>query len=649
LVDEWFIAMDPLRAPIGEATRAVTWLPEGIGLEERELDWLRNMGDWMISKKRYYGLALPIWECTACDGWDVIGSKEELRERAVVGWEEFEGHTPHRPWIDAVEIECGSCSGRATRITDVGNPWLDAGIVGLSTMRWTSDRDYWREWYPADFVTESFPGQFRNWFYALITESTVMTGQAPFKTLFGYALLRDEHGEEMHKSKGNAIWFDDAAAEIGADVMRWMFSATNPATNMNFGYHLAHEEVRRFFLPLWNTYGFFVTYARLDGWTPSGTDAEAAASTLLDRWILSRLDGLVAEVRDALDGYDAAGATRAIEAFVDQLSNWYVRRNRRRFWKGELDDDKRAAFATLHRVLVDLARLLAPFVPHFADALWQNLVVAVDAAAPDSVHLAEFPLPRPGGRDEPVEASVELARRVVALGRTARAASGLRTRQPLAAVRVKLPAAALGRLSEDAGIDADLAEQVLEELNVKALAVLDDDSEMVERALFPLLPVIGPRRGSEVGAIMAGARSGNWRPLDDGRVEVAGITLAPDEFQLTARARPGHEVAEEGDVLVALETALTPELEAEGVAREVGHRLQNLRKAAGYEISDRIRAAVGGDPAVLDRLQPFRGWLADEILAVDLAMAPDAALDGADRVEEATLDGASLVLSVRRG
>ncbi|HEY7332713.1 MAG TPA: isoleucine--tRNA ligase, partial [Candidatus Limnocylindria bacterium] len=521
LVDEWFIAMDPLREALSDATRTVTWLPPGIGLEERELDWLRNMADWMISKKRYYGLALPIWECTDCDAWEVIGSHEELAERAVAGWEEFEGHSPHRPWIDAVEIACGSCGGRARRTTDVGNPWLDAGIVGLSTMGWNSDRDEWARWYPADFITESFPGQFRNWFYALLTECTVMTGEAPMRTLFGYALLRDEHGEEMHKSKGNAIWFDDAAAEIGADVMRWMFSATNPATNMNFGYHLAHEEVRRFFLPLWNTYGFFVTYARLDGWTPDGTDGAAAARTLLDRWILSRLDGLVTEVRDALDGYDAARATRAIEAFVDELSNWYVRRNRRRFWKGELDNDKRAAFATLHHVLVDLTRLLAPFVPHLADALWSNLVVAVDPTAPDSVHLADFPEARPELREGSVEASVELARRVVALGRTARAASGLRTRQPLAGLRVKLPAAAAGTLSADPGVDAELVAQVLDELNVKALAILDDESAMVERSLYPLLPVIGPRRGKEVGAIMAGARSGAWTLLDDGRVEVA--------------------------------------------------------------------------------------------------------------------------------
>jgi isoleucyl-tRNA synthetase len=352
------------------------------------------------------------------------------------------------------------------------------------------------------------------------------------------------------------------------------------------------------------------------------------------------------EVRAALDGYDAQRASRAIEGFVDDLSTWYVRRNRRRFWKGELDDDKRAAYATLHDVLSTLSRLLAPFVPHLADALWDNLVAGVDSTAVDSVHLADFPSPVVGRADPAIERAVELARRVVALGRTARAASDLKTRQPLRAVRVKLPAGQT--LGDDPAIAAELTEQLLDELNVKSLELLSDASEMVERSLYPLLPVLGPRRGAAVATVMAGARSGDWRPLDDGRVEVGGIVLEPDEFQLTARARPGHEVAEEGDLLVALDTELTPELEAEGLTREVAHRLQNLRKAAGYEISDRIVAAIGGDGEAVDRLAEQRDWLAAETLAVQLEIGPEAALADADRQEELQLDGTTLRLAVRR-
>ena len=647
LVDEWFIAMDPLRAPISASTRAVTWLPDGIGLEERELDWLRNMGDWMISKKRYYGLALPIWECVDCHAWEVIGSKEELRERAVAGWDEFEGHSPHRPWVDVVEIACAGCGGRAKRTPDVGNPWLDAGIVGLSTLKWNTDREYWSRWYPADWISESFPGQFRNWFYALLTESTVMTGEAPMRALFGYATLLDETGEEMHKSKGNSIPFDEAAERIGSDVMRWMYAAANPAVNLRFGYGPGHEVVRRFFLPLWNTYGFLVTYARLDGWTPARSDGADGARTLLDRWILSRLDALVVEARDSLDGYDAMRATRAIEAFVDDLSNWYVRRNRRRFWKGELDADKRAAYATLYEVLTTLSQLLAPIIPHVADAIWDNLVAGVAPEAPDSVHLTDFPDRTPGRANPEVDRAMDLARRAVALGRAARSASGVRTRQPLRAARVKLPAGSSG-FGVDASVDEELRREIREELNVRAIELIPDESEMVERTLYPLLPVIGPRHGAAVGAIMAAVRAGDWRLNDDGTAAVGDVTLAPDEFQLTARGRPGHEVAEDGDLLVALDTTLDDELEAEGMAREVAHRLQAARKAAGYEISDRVQVAIAGDPATIERLRPHRDWLADELLATSVELGPDASVAGPDVSEAVELDGVGLRLSVAR-
>ncbi len=548
----------------------------------------------------------------------LIGSRDELRERAVAGWEAFDGHSPHRPWIDGVEIACASCGGRARRTTDVGNPWLDAGIVALATLKWNTDRDYWREWYPADWVSESFPGQFRNWFYALLTESTVMSGEAPFRNLFAYALLLDEHGEEMHKSKGNSIPFDEAAEHSGADVMRWMYAGANPAANLRFGYGPGHEVVRRFFLPLWNTYGFLATYARLDGWTPDQVEGIDGARTLLDRWILSRLDGVVGATRSALEDFDAMRATREIETFVEDLSNWYVRRNRRRFWKGELDADKRAAYATLHEVLTTLARLLAPIVPHLADAMRDNLVVSVGADAADSVHLVDFPSPVAGRRDREVEDAVSLSRRVVALGRAARSASGIRTRQPLRAVRVRLPAASRGQLSPDRTVADELTVHVLEELNAHVLEPIGDEAEMVERSLYPLLPVIGPRHGRAVGAVMAGARGGGWHLNADGTVTVGGVTLQSDEFELTARARPGHEVAEEGDLLVALDTEIDELLAAEGLAREVGHRLQALRKSAGYEISDRISVAITGDPDALARLEPHRSLLADEVLATGM-------------------------------
>jgi isoleucyl-tRNA synthetase len=281
--------------------------------------------------------------------------------------------------------------------------------------------------------------------------------------------------------------------------------------------------------------------------------------------------------------------------------------------------------------------------------MWQNLVTSVQADAPDSVHLSDFPEPQAAARDESLEASVALARQVVALGRTARAASGVRTRQPLATARVKLPGAAGAVLSADAAVAQALTAEVLDELNVKALDVLTDESGMVERTLYPLLPVVGPRHGKAVGAVMAGARSGDWQLLDDGRVMVGGVTLAADEFQLTARARPGHEVAEEGDLLVALDTQLTPELEAEGLAREVAHRLQTMRKAAGYEISDRIEVSIGGDAGAVVELGAFRDWLAAEVLAVTLRLGDgEGSVPDPDQAESLEADGRRLDLALRR-
>ncbi|HEX9043898.1 MAG TPA: class I tRNA ligase family protein, partial [Candidatus Limnocylindrales bacterium] len=343
LVDEWYISMGPvydqpretltreqvdasLRYQIMDVVDEIRWYPS-FGYD-REIDWLLNMHDWMISKKRYYGLALPIYDCPACGTFDVVGGREELRQRAISGWDEFDGHTPHRPHVDAVRIACPGCGEPVSRIADVGNPWLDAGIVPFSTLHYREEPDYWREWFPADFVTESFPGQFRNWFYAMLAMSTVLRREKPFRTLFGYATLFGEDGRPMHKSWGNAIEFDEAAERMGVDVMRWLYMSARPDDNILFGWHAA-DEARRRLLILWNVYAFFVTYARLAGWTPDRPAAVAVAGrSPMDRWILSRAAGLAAEAGDRLADVDALGATRAIETFVDDLSTWYLRLSR---------------------------------------------------------------------------------------------------------------------------------------------------------------------------------------------------------------------------------------------------------------------------------------------------------------------------------
>ncbi len=411
LVDEWYISMGPvydrprseltpeeidasLRYQIMEVVDRIRWIPS-FGYE-RELDWLLNMHDWMISKKRYWGLALPIYDCRACGTVQVIGGREELRERAVEGWDVLEGHTSHRPHVDAVRIACSGCGAPVGRVRDVGNPWLDAGIVPFSTMHYRTDPAYWETWFPADFITESFPGQFRNWFYSLLAMSTVLRREPPFRTIFGYATLFGEDGRPMHKSWGNAIEFDEAAERMGVDVMRWMYANARPQDNILFGWHAA-DEARRELLVLWNVYAFFVTYARVTGWTPARPAPPLDDRRPLDRWILSRLACLADRVGDRVADYDLDAAAREISQFIDALSTWYLRLNRKRFSRSDDVADRDAAFATLHAALVGLARILAPILPFLSESLYRNLVVTVDPEAPESVHLTRWPARGAGG------------------------------------------------------------------------------------------------------------------------------------------------------------------------------------------------------------------------------------------------------------
>jgi isoleucyl-tRNA synthetase len=605
-----------LRYQIMEVVDRIRWIPD-FGYE-RELDWLLNMHDWMISKKRYWGLALPIYDCPACGTFDVIGGREELRERSVEGWETFEGHTPHRPFIDAVRIACPGCGAPVSRIPDVGNPWLDAGIVPFSTLHYREEPDYWADWFPADFITESFPGQFRNWFYSMLAMATVL--------------------RRMHKSWGNAIEFDEAAERMGVDVMRWMFSRARPDDNIRFGWHAA-DEARRELLVLWNVYAFLVTYARLAGWTAAasgGAGPAAGRSSVLDRWILSRMAGLAATVEERLRDYDAEAATRAIGEAIDDLSTWYLRRTRKRFARSADRADRGTAFATLHLALVSLVRVMAPILPFLTEAIYDNLVTADDATAPDSVHLTAWPTAELADlRDETLEAAMATARRAVELVRTLRGQAGLKTRQPLARLWLALPG---GELVER---DALLA-LVADEVNVKAVELIGDESELVERRVKPLLPKIGKKHGSRIPAIMAAARAGEFEIRPDGSVDLAGLTLAPDEAEILATPRPGTAVAHDEGLVVVIDTTLTPELRAEGDARELQRAIQDLRREAELDLDDRIEAWVEPLPPSLDG---YLAAVAAETLADAIVGGP---IPGGLPTVSIELDTGTVRLALRR-
>jgi isoleucyl-tRNA synthetase len=597
----------------------------------------------MISKKRYWGLALPIYDCPACGTFDVIGGRAELRERAVAGWGEFEGHTPHRPYVDFVKVACPGCGEPVSRIPDVGNPWLDAGIVPFSTLHFREDPDYWAKWFPADFITESFPGQFRNWFYAMLAMSTVLRREAPFKTIFGYATLFGEDGRPMHKSWGNSIEFDEAAERMGVDVMRWLYMSARPEDNILFGWHTA-DEARRELLVLWNVYSFFVTYARLASWVPARgidvEDAAAASRPALDRWILSRSAGVADEVGRALADYNALAGTRAIRAFIDDLSTWYLRRSRDRMRAGAEAAEREGAFATLHAALVTLARTMAPILPFLSEELYQNLIVGAvpEGQLADSVHLTRWPAPEMAGlRDEGLERSMAVARRVVELARTLRSQAGIRVRQPLAQAWIAVP---------DRGIEVsqELLDLISDELNVKTLERIGDDSALVERRVRPLLPKIGKRLAGAIPAVMAAARAGQFEINGDGSVTLAGQTLAPDEVEILASPRPGTAVAHDEGLVVVIDTRLTPELVAEGDARELQRAVQDLRKDAGLDLDARIRLWVDGLPA---EVEPHLAAVARETLADEVTRGRPAAYDGASEPVMVELSAAAVTIALR--
>jgi isoleucyl-tRNA synthetase len=623
LVDEWFISMDELRRPMMDVTEQINWYPS-FG-KDRELDWLQHMDDWMISKKRYWGLALPIYECQACGNFDVIGSETELKERAVAGWDEFAGHTPHRPWVDAVKVACSKCGETTSRITDVGNPWLDAGIVPFSTLHYRHDRAYWEKWFPADLISESFPGQFRNWFYSMIAQGTALVNAPAFKNVFAYALMRDEKGEEMHKSKGNAIWFDDAAEEFGVDVMRWLFCSTNPDANLNFGASIADEVRRRFILPLWNSYSFFATYARLDAFNPTdpATQVPLAERSLLDRWIISQLHRLTETVRDGLDNYAPDRAARAIERFtIEELSNWYIRRNRRRFWKSESDRDKAAAYHTLYECLTTLSRLLAPFLPFVAEEMYQNLVRSVSPDSPESIHLTDYPVANPDEIDLDLSNDMAAVLEVVSAGHAARQEASVKVRQPLPAILVYT------RHPEAMAAIVRLKDQVLDELNVKELAPLTDPGEVVAYDIRPNLRLLGPKYGKRLGAIRTAlaaedpasvaqrVEAGNTIDLQLGDGDP--VSLEPAEILVDLTRRAGYAAAQSANMTVVLDTALSPELLQEGLARDFVRGIQDARKQAGYKIEDTIAIAYDADPEVVRAVEAHRDFISHETLAVSM-------------------------------
>ena len=655
VVSEWFISAQEIRPRMKAAAATVRWIPTEAG--KRMQDWLNNMGDWCISRKRYWGLPMPMWICHACEHINQPASVEELREMAVNPDVVDALPELHRPWIDEVLVRCEQCGETVKRIPEVGDCWLDAGIVPFSTLGYLGDgpgHAYWEKWFPADFITE-MREQIRLWFYSQLFMSVALEDRAPYQQVLVYEKVHDEQNRPMHKSWGNAIEFNEAAERMGADVMRWLYAGQNVKENMRFGYGLS-EEVTRRLLTLWNTVSFFVTYANLDGFDPTKTPPVPALERgELDRWILARLHALVQVSEREMDDFDVATVTRQVEAFVEDLSNWYVRRSRRRFWKSGDDTDKRAAYWTLYEVLTTLTKLLAPIMPFLAEELYQNLVATVDPSQPESVHLCRYPQADEALIDEVLLSDTALVQRVVELGRAARARTRLKVRQPLAEIRVFVPSA------DDRAALTRMQDQVLDELNVKRLTVTSDAGELVSYVIKPNLPVLGPKLGKRLGAMRAALAALDpaqvAASVTEGRpvvLTLAGedepLELAPTDLLVETQQREGYAVEQDRGVVVALDTTLTDELKAEGLARDLVRLIQDMRKDAGFAISDRIHTtyAVNGDGGA-DRLRAALAQYGDYVKAETLSVALSEGPAPTDSyAADYTLDGATVTLAVQK-
>ena len=551
LEDNWFLKVSAIRNELKDAAAKANWIPEH--MLKRMYDWLDNMGDWMISRKRFYGLSLPFYKCEKCGHVHVVGSKEELKERAVDPKKVDELPSLHRPWIDEIDIKCPKCDATAHRIEDVGDCWLDAGVVPFSTLKYFDDREYWEKWFPGEFVTE-MQEQVRLWFYSMLVFGVVLEGQVPYQNVLAFAELRDQNNEKISKTKKNGIPYDEAIKMGGADIIRWNYARLNITANAQFGPNIVKEVRREFYLPLWNTYAYLVTYANMHGWTPSElpTDLQEQMKAIqksgntMDKWLMSKLAVLVSDVDSALEQYKLSVATRKIEEFIKDLSTWYIRRSRSRFREGD-----KSALSALYVTMVTLTKLIAPTAPFVAEHMYQNLVVGKQDDARQSVHLEDFPDVAGVDLDQELLDEMQNVRNVASLGLSIRDKVGIKLRQPL-------------QKAYAAGIKSDELREVLaQELNVKEVV------DLVDRAAFDAL-------GLDVVE------------LDD---------FKRDDY--AANKELPTVLISQNDTFLAMEMAISEDLEKEGLLNELLRNMQVMRKKAGLAVEDKVAFEYATDDEIV--------------------------------------------------
>ncbi|MHA2170708.1 MAG: isoleucine--tRNA ligase [Candidatus Kariarchaeaceae archaeon] len=575
LVDEWFLSCDEVRPLMLEAADTVEWVPSHVGKLFK--DWLHNMGDWCVSRKRYWGLPLPFYECS-CGHLNVLGSKQELQERAVGDFSKVK--ELHRPWVDEVQVKCEVCGNPVDRVTEVGDCWLDAGVMPFSTVQYFTDRDYWIKWFPAEYVCE-MREQTRLWFYSLMFMSVTLVGQAPYRKVASHEKVHDSEGKPMHKSTGNAVWFDDAVNSVGADALRLYYLSQNPATMMRFSV----EDGKSFSKPVmqvWNVLKFFTSLADVDGFQMS----DMMSSHPLDLWVFSELDATVQEFHTYLDKLDFRSLYQSLERFLDNLSGWYVRRSRKRFWSTSWTEDKTSAMNTLYQVLLTTSKLVAPLTPFLAEVVFQSLKAYGSDLEP-SVHLSDYPTTT-SRFDPDLSEEMDQVRDLVSMTLRLRSTNGLRVRQPLNKMLVWSSHPGFSELLKK------YRSELMDELNVKAVTLLDRVDNHLEHTLKPRYDLLGPRLGKSVDKLqseldaLSSQEVLQWLLSEKDRLQVNGFSLSKDEVEVRSTPKEGFDALSEGSVVVFLETNVTPELEDEGLARDFVRYVQMARKDLNLDLNSQV-------------------------------------------------------------
>ena len=615
--ESWFIKMTAVKDDLVENNKKINWIPKNIG-EGRFGNWLENIQDWGISRNRYWGTPLNIWECECCGKQISVGSRQELKE--LTGREDAQNVELHRPYIDAYEIPCPDCGKPMKRVPEVIDCWFDSGAMPYAQLHYPfENQELFEKWYPAAFISEAVD-QTRGWFYSLHAEATLLFNRPAYENVIVMGLVLDENGEKMSKSKGNSVSPMEALGTYGADAIRWYFYTNSAPWLPNRFYGKAVQEGQRKFMgTLWNTYAFYVLYANIDNFNPMDHTLDYEKLSVMDKWLLSKMNTMVKMADADLAAYKIPEAGRDLESFVDDMSNWYVRRCRDRFWAKGMEQDKINAYMTLYTALVTLCKAAAPMIPFMTEEIYQNIVRKVDEAAPESIHLCDYPAVNEDQIDAELEDNMDEVLKIVVMGRACRNTANIKNRQPIGQMFVKANQA----------LPEFFADIVKDELNVKKVVFTDDVRSFTSYSFKPQLKTVGPKYGKLLGGIRQAlpALDGN-AAMDELnangalKLDINGneVVLTKEDLLIETAQMEGYVSEQNNDLTVVLDTNLTPQLVEEGFVRELISKIQTMRKEAGFEVMDKIRIFASGNETIGQILDKFREQIQNEVLAQSIEL-----------------------------